>query len=61
MDRQYDIFERVDGELVWRAVMMGRELATRKLKELGANSPNEFVVMHVPTKSVIATINSSKS
>ena len=58
MDRQYDIFERFpDGELLWRAVKVGREQSLRKLQELAARSRNEVLAMHVPTKEIIATLN----
>jgi hypothetical protein len=59
MNRQYDVFEKVDGCLVWRAVIDGHSEAIRKLQELAGSSSNEFVLMHMPTKAVIATVGSS--
>ena len=62
MDRQYDIFERFSsGRLVWRAVKIGHEHSLFKLKELAARSTNEFVLMHVPTNSVVAIANAKKA
>ena len=60
MDRDYDIFERIDGQLVWRAVISGHKLSIHKLTELSVTSQNEFVVLHMPTKAVIAVVNSRK-
>lgn len=57
MDRTYDIFEKLaNGEVLWRAVMVGRESSLRKLQELAAESNNELFAMHLPTKEIIATL-----
>jgi len=56
MEREYDIFEKVDGQEMWRCSVFGHEAAIARLKELAVKSDNEFVVMYVPTKSVIATL-----
>jgi hypothetical protein len=62
MDRQYDIFEKFpSGTLAWRAVKVGHEQSVLKMKELAACSTNEFVLMHVPTHSVIAIANAKKA
>ena len=62
MERTYDIFEKTkDGAMVWRAAIPGHEAAVRKLQEMAAQSPNEFQLMHIPTKTVIATINTPKT
>jgi hypothetical protein len=58
MQREYDIFEKVDGQEVWRCSVVGHEAAISRLKELAAKSDNEFVVMYIPTRSVIATLKS---
>jgi hypothetical protein len=59
MNRTYDIFEKLpDGGLIWRVAVVGHEQSIAKLKELGATSPNEFLVMHMPDHAVVATINS---
>jgi hypothetical protein len=54
MDREYDIFENVEGQHIWRCSVVGHEAAIGKLKEMAAMSHHEFIVMHLPTKSVIA-------
>jgi len=62
MDRQYDIFERFpSGQLAWRAVKIGHEQSVLQMKELAARSTNEFVLMHVPTNTVIAIANERKA
>jgi hypothetical protein len=47
--------------MLWRAAIPWHEAAIRKLQEIAAQSPNEFQLMHIPTKTVIATINASKA
>lgn len=62
MDRQCDIFERFPGgQLVWRAVKIGHEQSVLKMKKIAARSPNEFVLMHVPTNAVIAIANAKST
>lgn len=62
MDRQYDLFEILpDGAPVWRGAVSGHESAILKLRELAAETENEVRVMHVPTKSIIAVMNATKS
>jgi hypothetical protein len=57
MNREYDAFEVLpDGSLIWRATVRGHEDAVKKLQEVAKDSPNEFRLMHVPTKTVIAAI-----
>ena len=61
VDRQYDIFELLpDGSLVWREVIVGHEPAILRLKELGAKSSNEFRLMHIPSKALIAKVNAPR-
>jgi len=60
MDRAYDIFETVDSSLLWRCSVSGLEPAVAKIKELAQQSTNEFTLMHLPTKAVIAKLNSPK-
>ena len=61
MDRSYDLFEIFpDGSAVWKGVVVGQEEAIRKLQELAARTTNEMRVMHVPSNSVIATLNAPK-
>ena len=58
MSRVYDAFEVLpDGSLVWKAAVRDGEDAVEKLKQVAKDSPNEFRLMHIPTKTVIATIN----
>lgn len=58
MDREYDLFEKLpDGSLIWRAVVTGHESAIAKLRELADYTTNEVRVMHMPTKSIVATMN----
>jgi hypothetical protein len=58
MNRVYDAFEVLpDGTLIWKATVEGREDAVEKLKQVAKDSPNEFRLMHIPSKTVIATIN----
>jgi hypothetical protein len=62
MNREYDAFEVLpDGTLMWKATVKGHEDALKKLKEIAKGSPNEFRLMHVPTKTVIAAINSKSA
>jgi hypothetical protein len=56
MEREYDIFEKVEGHEIWRCSVVGHDAAIAKLKELAAKSPNEFVVMYLPGSTVIATL-----
>jgi hypothetical protein len=62
MERTYDIFEKMkDGSMLWRTAIAGHEAAIRKLQEMAAQSPNEFHLMHIPTKTTIATTNTPKA
>ncbi len=56
MDRSYDIFEKIDGQDMWRCAVEGHEAAILKLQELAKSSPNEFTVMHMPDLSVVARL-----
>jgi hypothetical protein len=60
--RTYDIFEIFpDASPVWRGCVSGYEDAIRKLQDLATQTSNELRVMHVPTKTVIATLNAPQS
>lgn len=62
MERTYDIFEKMnDGAIMWRCAIQGHQAAIQKLQEAAAQSSNEFQLMHLPTKTVIATINTPKT
>jgi hypothetical protein len=61
MDRDYDLFEVFpDGSLVWRDSVTGHEKAIQRLRELVEVTDNEFRVMHIPTKSLIASMKRAK-
>jgi len=58
MNRVYDAFEVLpDGTLMWKATVTGHEDAVKKLEQLAKDNPNEFRLMRIPSKTVIATIN----
>jgi hypothetical protein len=58
MLRTYDLFEVMpNGDLIWKATVEGHESAIEKLWQAARGSPNEFKAMHLPTMTVIATIN----
>jgi hypothetical protein len=58
MNRVYDAFEVLpDGSLIWKGTVTGREDAVKKLEQVAKDSPNEFRLMHIPSNTVIATIN----
>jgi hypothetical protein len=58
MHREYDAFEVLsDGTQIWKATIKGHEDAIRKLQEIAKGNLNEFRLIHVPTKTVIAAIN----
>jgi hypothetical protein len=61
VQREYDLFEKMpDGSLVWRKAVSGHENAIRALIELAAETENEVCVMHLPTQSIVATLNVPK-
>lgn len=60
MDHQYDLFEIYpDGSPIWRDVVAGKEKAILKLRELYAKTPNEVRLIHLPTNSIVAAMNSA--
>lgn len=62
VDREYDIFEVLeDGSLVWRESGHGHADSVNKLKALAAKTANEVRMMHLPTKTLIAAMNTPKS
>ena len=61
MNREYDVFERMpSGEFLWRAAVHGKDEALRVMNEL-AGEGREVVIMHLPTKTVVATSVDSES
>jgi hypothetical protein len=62
VERTYDIFEKMsDGSTLWRVAIQGHEAAVLKLKEIAAQSPNEFELRHLASNTLIATINAPKA
>ena len=58
MNRDYDLFEMLpDGSPIWKELILGHEEAIRKLKELAKQTTNEVRLMHVPTNTIIASMN----
>jgi hypothetical protein len=50
MRHEYDIFERFpDGSSIWRATMLGRYEAQRKMQELAEYSENMFFTTDIQT------------
>jgi hypothetical protein len=46
-----------DGDLIWRAKIEGHESAIHQLQQAAKRSANEFRLMHIPSMTLIATIN----
>ena len=57
-DPEFDTYEKVDGNYVWRAASVGIKRALRQLRELSKASQNECALMHTPSGKVIARLNS---
>jgi hypothetical protein len=58
MLRTYDLFEVLpDGDLIWRTRIDGHESAIHQLQQAAKESANEFRLMHIPSMTLIATIN----
>jgi hypothetical protein len=58
VNRDYDLFEILpDGSPIWKELVSGLAEAIRKLEELGKETKNEMRLMHVPTNTIIATVN----
>jgi hypothetical protein len=58
MNREYDLFEILpDGAPIWKELVSGHEEAIRKLQELAKQTTNEVRLMHVPTNTIIASLN----
>ena len=61
MDREYDIFERLqDGSTLWRDAVHGLENALLKLEEIAKKTTNECFAMHLPTQEIIASAGRGK-
>ena len=58
MDRDCELFERLpEGDDVWRASVSGFENAQLKLQELGKSSANQFYAIYMPTREIVARVN----
>jgi hypothetical protein len=56
VDLSYDIFEILpDGTPLWKTSAKGRDAAMRRLDELARTSRNELKVIHLESKTVVAT------
>jgi len=53
---EYKIFEKLpNGSATWRASVLGRYAATRKMQELAELSENEFVVSGDPAEEFVSS------
>ncbi len=58
MDSEYDLFEIFpDGSALWRITISGHGEAIKRLGEYAAQTANEVRLMHLPTQTVIAALN----
>jgi hypothetical protein len=57
MEREYDLFEQISDEPMWRGRAVGLTSARQKLQELARTTRNECLIMHLPTKEVVARLN----
>ncbi|MGA8143213.1 MAG: hypothetical protein WB987_04910 [Candidatus Acidiferrales bacterium] len=58
VDRNYDLFEIFpDGSPIWKCAVAGHENAVLKLRELASQTVNEVRIMHLPSNTIIATMN----
>jgi hypothetical protein len=61
LNRDYDLFEILpDGAPIWKELVTGHDEALRKLRELAKRTTNEVRMMHVPTNTIIASMNAPK-
>jgi hypothetical protein len=57
MERNYHIFEIVNGDPIWRERVNGHAKAIARAMEFAKKSPNEIRVMHLPDNAVVAVLN----
>jgi hypothetical protein len=57
-DLEFDTYENVGGKRVRRAVSMGIRGALLRAIELSNTSPNEFVLMHTVSRTIILRLKS---
>jgi hypothetical protein len=62
MDRKYDLFEvRSDGNLLWRGSILGFGAAMDRLEQVALLESCEFRLLHLPEKTIIATMNAPRT
>jgi hypothetical protein len=62
MDREYDLFEIFpDGSALWRNTIRGHEEAIKQLHEFSRKTTNEVRLVHLPTQTLIAAMNTPAS
>ena len=58
MEREYDLFEQFPaGEPMWRDHAVGLPSARENLQELTRTTRNECLIVHLPTKEIVARLN----
>jgi hypothetical protein len=56
MEHSFDIFEVLpDGGLMWKTAVDGRQKAIIRLHQMATGRPNEFRLLDLDTRSVVAT------
>jgi hypothetical protein len=62
VDRTYGIIEIVAGDSpTWLRAVSGHEAAVARLKDIAAKTKNEVRPIHVPSLSIIAVMNETKT
>lgn len=62
MEQEYEIFEQLpDGSPVWRGRAAGLPSVRSKLEELARKTTNECFAMYLPTKEIVARLNSKSA
>jgi hypothetical protein len=57
VQREYDLFELLNGALKWRGSAVGLPEARAKLYELSHKTSNECFAMYLPTEEIVARVN----
>jgi len=62
MEREYELFEQLpDGSPMWRGQASGLREVRLKLHEIGKTTTNGCFAMYLPTKEIVARLNSGTS
>jgi hypothetical protein len=57
MRQLYDVFERFpDGSTLWRACVVGRFEANRRMQEFAEHSHNEFFLLAIPGEDFLPVV-----